>query len=184
MFFFFENVIFWPRRWDLKNGTNRNQRRRTQGCYALQGLFVDSRLDEAMGVFQNFQKFRARVWKRYGTHRSSGIVARAYKTHRSSKRVQNMLLYPYPGYCGTGGKELTAAPGTGTKLFQNFPRSSGCGYESLTELPEVPGMLWHGRSELSEVPDRYEIAVPVLRVFVAVGHGTYRSSRYGHECPP
>ena len=30
-----------------------------------------------------------------------GIVGQAYRIHRSSGRVQNML-HPYPGYCGTG----------------------------------------------------------------------------------
>ena len=56
-------------------------------------------------------------------------------------------------------------------------RSSGYGYESLTELPEVSGtgmkvlqnfpkfrVLWHGRTELTELPGRYENAVPVPRV--------------------
>ena len=34
-------------------------------------------------------------------------------------------------------------------------RSFGHGYESVPELPEVPGM-WHGRTELTEVPGGYE----------------------------
>ena len=72
------------------------------------------------------------------------------------------MLYPYPGYCGTGRTELT---------------SSGYGYECPTELTEVPGagmkvlhnlqkfrVLWHGRTELTEVPGRYKNAVPVPRV--------------------
>ena len=42
-------------------------------------------------------------------------------------------------------------------------RSSGYGYESLTELPAVAGIV-HGRTELTEVPGRYKNAVPVLRV--------------------
>ena len=48
-----------------------------------------------------------------------GIVERAYRTHRSSGRVQNML-YPYPRYCGTDRTELTEVLGTGMKVLQNF----------------------------------------------------------------
>ena len=130
---------------------------------------------------QNSQKFRAGtkgavpvprvLWHGvYRTHRSfgygyesvtqlpevPGIVARAYRTHRSSGRVQN-ALYPYPGYCGTGCTKLTEVPGTGMNVLQNL-QNFGCGYESLTELPEVPGIVtWSYR--------------------------TYRSSGYGYECP-
>ena len=97
--------------------------------------------------------FRVRVWESYTTSRSfgygyesvtelsevPGIVARAYRTHRSSGRVQKML-YPYPGYCGTGCAELTEVPHTNINVPQN-PQKFGYGYESLTELPEeVPGM--------------------------------------------
>ena len=59
--------------------------------------------------------FRVRAWEFYRTSRSfgygygivteltevPGIVARAYRTHISSGRVQKML-YPYPRYCDTG----------------------------------------------------------------------------------
>ena len=79
--------------------------------------------------------FRVRVWGSYGTSRSfgygygsvtglpevPGVVAQAYRTHRSSGRVQNML-YPYPGYCGTGLTELTEVPGTGMKILQNLQK--------------------------------------------------------------
>ena len=96
--------------------------------------------------------FRVRVWESYRTSRSfgywhgsvteltevPGIVARAYRTHRSSGRVQNML-YPYPGYGGTGGTELTQVPGTGMNVLQNPQKFRVCGYERLTELPEYCG---------------------------------------------
>ena len=66
------------------------------------------------------------VWESYRTSSSFGygygsvteltevpeFVARAYRTHRSSGWVQKML-YPYPGYCGTGRTDLTEVPGTG-----------------------------------------------------------------------
>ena len=76
--------------------------------------------------------FRVRVWELYRTCRSfgygygsvtkltevPGIVARAHRTHRSSGQVQKML-YPYPGYSGTGRTELTELPGTGMNVLQN-----------------------------------------------------------------
>ena len=71
-------------------------------------------------IFGRVCGFRVRVLESYRTSRSfgygyesvtelpevPGIVARAYITHRSSGRVQK-VLYPYPGYCGTGCTELT-----------------------------------------------------------------------------
>ena len=75
--------------------------------------------------------FRVRVWESYGTSRCfgygygrvteltkvPGIVARAYRTHRSSRQVQKML-YPYPGYLWHGAYRTH--------------RSSGYGYECPT----------------------------------------------------
>ena len=43
-------------------------------------------------------------------------------------------------------------------------------------------MLWHGRTELTEVRGRYKNVVPVPRVFVARAYRAYRSSGYGHAC--
>ena len=132
-----------------------------------------------MGVLQNFQKFRVRIKK-------------CYKTSRSS------------GYCGTGIQNSQKFR-AGTKHDVPVPRvlwlgsyrthiSSGYGYECITELPEVLGtgmkvlqnfqnfrVLWHGRTELPEVPGRYEHAVPVPRIFV--GPAYRRTSGYGYECP-
>ena len=82
---------------------------------------------------QESQKFRVRVWVSCRTSRSSGyghgsltelpevpgIVAQAYRTHRSSERVQN-VLYPYPGYCDHGRTELPEVPGTGMNVRQNL----------------------------------------------------------------
>ena len=114
--------------------------------------------------------FRVRVWESYRTSRSfgygyesvtelpavAGIVARAYRTHRSSGRVRK-VLYPYPGYCATGFTELPEVPGTGMNVLRN-QHKFGYGYDSITELPEVPGI-------------------------VARAYRTYRSSGYGCECP-
>ena len=86
------------------------------------------------------------------------------------------MLYPYPGYCGTGLTELKEAPGTFMKSYKTS-RSSRFGYESLTKLPELtgmycgtgvhnfqkfraginmlypyPGSLWHRCTEVPEVP--------------------------------
>ena len=138
-------------------------------------------------VLQKSQKFRVRVWESYRTYRSfgcgsvteltevPGIVARAYRTHRSSGRVQK-TMYPYPGL---------------SHGAYRANRSSGYGYECPTELTEVPGTgmkvlqnfqkyraLWHGPTELTEVPGRYKNAVPVPRVFVVRAYRAYRSSGY------
>ena len=110
-----------------------------------------------MGVLQKSQKFPVRVWKCCRTHKSSG-------------------------YCGTGVRtELTEAPGgykkcctrtpgvvaRGVQNLQNFRvqvclsyrthKFFGYGYESLTELQEVPGI--------------------VARAYI-----TYRSSRQVKKC--
>ena len=83
-------------------------------------------------MFRRVCGFRVRVWESCRTSRSfgygygsvteltevPGIVARAYRTHRSSGRVQKML-YPYPGYCGTGRTELTEVPGMGMNVLQS-----------------------------------------------------------------
>ena len=42
-------------------------------------------------------------------------------------------------------------------------------------------VLWHGRTELTEVPGRYKNAVSVPRVFVALAYRIYRSSGHGYE---
>ena len=134
-----------------------------------------------MGVLQDFQKCRVRAWKCYRTSKSSG-------------------------YCGKGIHNLQKL-WAGTKHAVPVPRvvwygsyrthkSSGYGYESFTQLPEVPGtgtkvlqhfqnfrVLWHGRTELPEVPSRYKHTVPVPRVFVAPAYRTSRSSGYGYEYP-
>ena len=43
-------------------------------------------------------------------------------------------------------------------------------------------VLWHGRTELTEVTGRYKNAVPVPLVYVALAYRTYRRSWYGYEC--
>ena len=48
------------------------------------------------------------------------------------------MLYPYPGYCGTGRTELTEATGTGIKVLQNFQKFL-VRWHGLTDLTEVPG---------------------------------------------
>ena len=104
-----------------------------------------------MDVLQNSHRFRV-LWhgrteltqvpggyKKCCT-RTPGIVAQ-YRTHRSS------------GYGYECPTELTEVPGTGMKVLQNFQKFR---------------VLWHGRIKLSEVPGRYENAVPVPRV---LSHG-------------
>ena len=83
-------------------------------------------------MFSRVCGFQLRVWESCRSPRSFGygygsateltevpsIVARAYRTHRSSGRAQKML-YPYPGYGGTGRTELTELPGTDMNVLQN-----------------------------------------------------------------
>ena len=120
-----------------------------------------------MEVLHNFQKFRV-LWHR---HTELAEVAGGYKT------------------C------CTRTPGIVARTLQNS-QSSGYGYESLTELPDVPGtgmkilqnfqnfrVLWHGRIELPEVPGRYKHAVPIPRVFVVPAYRTSMSSGYAYGCP-
>ena len=58
-------------------------------------------------------------------------------------------VYPYLGYCAEGLGELTEVPGTGIKPLQNSQKFR---------------VLRHGRTELTEVPGRYNNVVPVPRV--------------------
>ena len=120
-------------------------------------------------MFCRIGGFRVREWESYRTSRSfgygygsvtelteiPGIVAQTYRTRRRSGRVQKML-YPYPGYCGTARTELTEVPGTSMNVQQNSQKLR-VRYESLTELPEVQGI-------------------------VAPAHRSYRSSGYGYGC--
>ena len=150
---------------------------------------------KGMGVSQNFQKIRVRVWKCHRTHRISGYCGTglpnsqkfragtkhavpvprvlwhgSYRTHRSS------------GYGYESLTQLPEVPGTGIKVLQTS-RSSRYGYESLTELPEVPGVVARAYRTHTSSGGRYENAVPVPQVFVALAYITYRSSGCGCECP-
>ena len=128
-----------------------------------------------MKILQNFQKFRALYG--YGSVTElpevPGIVAQAYRTHRSSGRIQSMM-YPHPGYCGSGLTELTEVPGTGMKILQNFQnfRVLWLGVQNFLKfragvnmLYPYPGSLWHRRTELLEVPGR---GMSVLQNFTQV----------------
>ena len=42
--------------------------------------------------------------------------------------------------------------------------------------------MWHGRTEVPEVPGRCKHAVPVPRVFVAPAYRSSRRSGYGYNC--
>ena len=76
---------------------------------------------KGMRILQNFQKFRVRVRCLTELPEFPGIVAQAYRTRRSSERVQNMM-YPYSGYCCRGRTELPEVPGTGMNVVQNFQK--------------------------------------------------------------
>ena len=99
-------------------------------------------------------------------------------------------VYPYPGYCASP-IEVTEVPGKGMGILQNLQkfrlrvrkccrthRSSGYSGTGVPKLQKFragikmlypyPGYLWHGRTELAEVPG---MGMNVVR--------TYRSSGYG-----
>ena len=104
-----------------------------------------------MEVLQNLQKFRVL------RHRHTELT-------EVPVRVQSMM-YPYPGYCGTGMKVLTEfpeVPCTGMKVLRNFQNFR---------------VLWHGRTELPEIPGRYEHALPVPRVFMAPAYRNFEKFR-------
>ena len=77
-------------------------------------------------------------------------MRQSYKSHSSSGLGYGVL------------KELTEVPGTGTEVLHN-PQKFRVLWHGRTELTElfgrhenavpVPRVLWHGRVELTEVPD-------------------------------
>ena len=108
-----------------------------------QGYGSPTELPEVLGagmdVLQNSQKFRVLWHGRTELTEVPGGYKRcwwhgAYRTHRSS------------GYGYECATELTEVPGTGMKGLQNFHQF---------------WVLWHGRTELTEVPGRYKNAVLV-----------------------
>ena len=97
-----------------------------------------------MAALQNLEKIRVRVWKSYKTHRSSGY-----------------------GYGSLA--DLREDSGTGMEVLQNSQkfRVRDGHLPELTEVPDrypnvvpVPRVLWHGRTELTEVPGRVGVWKP------------------------
>ena len=113
---------------------------------------------KGMGVSQNIQKFRVRVWKCYRTHRISGDCGASVQ---SSQTLRAGINYAVPVHqvlwrgaykthkCAGYGHEcpivLTEVPGTGMKGLQNFRKFR---------------VLSHGRTDFAEVPGRYKIMYP------------------------
>ena len=139
-----------------------------------------------MDVKQNSQKFE--FWGT-GVHNSQKIgntvpVPRvlwhgSYRTHRRS------------GYGYESPTELTEVPGTGMKVSQNSQKFRvlwhGC--TDLTQLPgryknalPVPLVLWHGRTGITKVPGTcMNVAQNSRKFFVRVWllYRTHGSSGYG-----
>ena len=130
-----------------------------------------------MEVLQISHKFRA------GTKNAVPVTRvlwhGAYRTHRS---------FGYGYECPT---ELTEVAGTGMKVLQNFQKLRVL-WHGRTELTEVPGryknavpvplVLWHGRTDLTEVPGTGMYVVQNSQEFfvrVWVLYRTHRSSGYG-----
>ena len=128
-----------------------------------------------MGVLQNFQKFRVRVWKCYRWYRSSEYCGAGVQNSQKF-RAGTTSAVPVPwvlwhgthmtnrssGYGYEGPTELTEVPGTGIKVLHRTSRSSGycgTGVQNLQKfragikmLYPYPGYLWYERTELTEVP--------------------------------
>ena len=79
-----------------------------------------------MGVLQNFQKFQVRVWKCYRTHGRSGLCGTGVQNAQKF-RADTQNAVPVPKVLWHG--------------VYRAHRGSGYGYESPTELPEVPGVV-------------------------------------------
>ena len=144
--------------------------------YVLQGLWTSGK---GMGVLQNFQKFRVRVWKCYRTHRSFGYCGAGVQNSQKFRAgTQSAVPVPWvlwygeyrayrsSGYLYACPTKLTEVPATGMRVLQNFQRFR---------------VLWHGRTEFTEVAGRYENAVPVPRLMWHGAYRTHRSSGYGYE---
>ena len=76
-----------------------------------------------------------------------GIVARSYITTQVPDGYKKCCTRT-PGIVARG-VQITEVPGTGMKVLQNCHKFR---------------VLWHGRTELTEVPGSYKNAVPVPRV--------------------
>ena len=87
---------------------------------------------KGLGVSQNFQKFRVRVWTCYRTSRRSGYCGTG---------IQNSQNFR------AGTKHDAAVPRVLMHGSCKTHRGFGYGHESLTELPEV----WYGY-EFPELP--------------------------------
>ena len=105
-------------------------------------------------------------------------------------RAPRVLL---PGYCNKGIPvpqvlchsltEVTEVPGKGMGILQNLQKFRVRGTE-VSQNSQKFRVLWHERTELTEVPGRYKNALyPYPGYFVALAYRTYGSSGYGYECP-
>ena len=101
--------------------------------YVLYGLRIPGK---GIGVLQNLQKLRVRVWKCHRTHTSSRYRGTGVQIHRSSGfGIQR--LYPYPGYCCTGVQNSQKIQVRLCMLYITY-KSCGYGYGSVTERTEIP----------------------------------------------
>ena len=126
-----------------------------------------------MDVVNNSQKFRVR----YGSLTELTEVPGRYTT-----------VVPVPRVLWHGLTELKQCSGTGTNIVQNSLKLRER-YGSLTELTEVldrytnvvpvPGVLWYGRIELTEISGAGMNVVhnsKQFRAWVWMMHRTHRSS--------
>lgn len=124
-----------------------------------------------MEVLQNLQKFRVQVLKPYKTHKSSGYCGMGVQNSQKFQAGIKML-YPYREYRGTDVKTLTEVPGTGMNVIELAEVSGTC--MNLLRNTRKFRVLWHGRTELTDVPGRYKMLCPYPRY--ARAYRTYRKN--------
>ena len=102
-------------------------------CHSL--TEVTEVMGKGMGILQNFRSSGYGYGSVIELTEVPGIVARAYRTHRSSGQVQKCCTRT-PGICGMGVQSSQKFRVRVLMSYRTY-RSSGYGYECTTELTEV-----------------------------------------------
>ena len=123
-----------------------------------------------MGILQNFQKFRVRVWRCYRTHRSSGYCGTGVQNSLEVPSGYKKCCTRTPGFCVTGRTELTEIPDTGMNILQNVQKFRVRVWKSYRNFKS------------SGYCDTVVQTLQKFRVWVWMSYRTHRSSLYGLGC--
>ena len=117
-----------------------------------------------------------------------------YTTQISSGKVQ-VMVYPYPRYCGEGHTELTEVPGTGMNVVQISRKFQVRVWTSYRTSPKFRVRVWKyygsqrifGYCDTSvQNPQKFRAGIKMLyRYPGCCGHeraGLKKGSGYGYEC--